>query len=468
MTSKQLYHSLPYPLRVLGASAYGYYLRGWRYGFDTEQRVEQAIERESWSPEQWKAWREERLAYVLYRAAHKVPYYRAHWEERRRKGDQSSFEHLENWPILDKEALRETPDAFIADDYNPSWMYKKTTSGTTGKPVQVWQSREAVKEWYALFEARCRAWNGVSRHDRWANVGGHIVAEVEREEPPFWVWNAGLKQLYMSSYHLSPEHIPAYFEALREYDIDYIWGYSSSLYALAREALRRDEQIHMHVAMTNAEPLMAHQRTAIREAFQCRTIETYGQVETVTAASECEEGSMHLWPEAGVLEVIGKNGDTLAHGETGEFISTGLLSAGMPLIRYRLGDWGSVSENSCGCGRKLPVLESVEGRTDDVIILPGGRRVGRLDPVFKSDLPIREAQIIQHAVDDVSIKFVPDATCTEEDAQRLAHRLRERIGSTVGINLQEVESIPRTSNGKFRAVISKVNDSDMSENDNHG
>ncbi|MGQ9698831.1 MAG: hypothetical protein ACUVRO_12665 [Armatimonadota bacterium] len=70
-----LYRHLPYPLRVLAVSALGYYLRWWRYGPETERLVEEALERETWSPERWKAWQGERLAYVLHRARHRVPYY---------------------------------------------------------------------------------------------------------------------------------------------------------------------------------------------------------------------------------------------------------------------------------------------------------------------------------------------------------------------------------------------------------
>jgi phenylacetate-CoA ligase len=457
---KKMYHALPYPLKVLGASMYGYYLRGWRYGLDSEKKVEQALERESWGSEQWEDWREERLAFVLHRAANEVPYYREHWRKRRRKGDQSSCEQLQNWPILDKEALRQYPEAFVADDCHTSLMFQQTTSGTTGKPVQVWKSRETVKEWYALFEARCRRWNGVSRHDRWINIGGQLVAEVENKHPPFWVWNEGLNQLYMSSYHLSSDLIPYYLDALRKYDIDYLWGYSSSLHALARTALKRSESVPMKVALTNAEPLMDHQRKAISDAFQCRVVETYGQVEGVTAASECEKGKMHLWPEVGVLEVVDRNDNFLASGETGEFVCTGILNADTPLIRYRLGDRGAVGEKTCTCGRTLPVLKTVEGRTDDVLIMPDGRRVGRLDPVFKSDLPIREAQIVQHTVQEVVIKFVPDEAFEDGDAQRLADRLRERVGKGINIRVKKVDQIPRTNNGKFRAVINKVDNSD--------
>ena len=109
----KLYHHLPYPLRVLTASARGYSLRRWRFGPETERLVEEAFEREHWSLERWKDWQEERLAYVLNRAATKVPYYRDHWLARRRKNDRASWEYLENWPILKKEPLRAHPHAFV-------------------------------------------------------------------------------------------------------------------------------------------------------------------------------------------------------------------------------------------------------------------------------------------------------------------------------------------------------------------
>src|SRR5215469_2272221 len=92
------YNRLPIPLRSIAASLHGLYLRQWRYGPETERLVTEAIDRERWSPERWKSWREERLAYVLHRAATRVPYYREHWAARRRGGDRASWQYLENWP----------------------------------------------------------------------------------------------------------------------------------------------------------------------------------------------------------------------------------------------------------------------------------------------------------------------------------------------------------------------------------
>src|SRR5690349_13784701 len=104
MRSNLLYvfHRLPATAQSWIASLHGRRLRAWRYGPETERMVAEALERENWSPEQWRAWQEERLAVVLHRAATRVPYYRRQWEERRGRGDRASWEDLSNWPILEK------------------------------------------------------------------------------------------------------------------------------------------------------------------------------------------------------------------------------------------------------------------------------------------------------------------------------------------------------------------------------
>ncbi len=131
----KLYHSLPAPMQTVAASMWGYYLRWWRYGAETEGWVEEALDREYWSADQWKSWREENLSRLLHRAATRVPYYRDQWERRRREGDRLSWELLENWPILSKDTVRSWGSQFVADDCNIRSMYQEHTSGTSGKSL---------------------------------------------------------------------------------------------------------------------------------------------------------------------------------------------------------------------------------------------------------------------------------------------------------------------------------------------
>jgi phenylacetate-CoA ligase len=419
----------------------------------------EALERETWSLDRWKAWQEEQLAYVLHRAATQVPYYREQWSKRRANGDRSLWEYLENWPILQQDALRENPKAFLVEGVRPTSLFELHTSGTTGKPLKLWRGRRTNTRWYALNEARLKWWNGIVQSDRWAILGGQLVTPFRQERPPFWVWNAGIRQLYMSSYHLAPQNAPAYCEAMNKYNVQYLIGYASSLHSLAMVVLEKGIKVsNLKVAISNAEPLFEHQRSVIEMAFGCPVRDTYGMAEIVAAASECSKGKMHLWPDVGAMEIVNWEEDRpTENGESGRLVCTGLINAEMPLIRYEIGDSGALAPESvrCACGRNLPILKNIEGRQDDMILTPDGRRIGRFDPVFKADLAIREAQIIQEDFDTIRVKLVPAPGYKKEDGLRIAQRLRDRVGN-LNVIQELVGKIPRNANGKFKAVVSHI------------
>jgi len=209
----------------------------------------------------------------------------------------------------------------------------------------------------------------------------------------------------------------------------------------------------MIVAITNAESVFDYQRRAIAAALQCQVRETYGMAEIVAAASECTGGQLHLWPEAGWVEVL-ENNQPVVNGTPGDLVCTGLLNQDMPLIRYRVGDRGALPavQKPCICGRALPILASVEGRIDDVLYTSDGRRIGRLDPVFKAHLPICEAQIIQESLDRVRVRYVPSSDFTSNAARLIVQQLQERMGA-VAVVLEQINEVPRDGNGKFRSVI---------------
>jgi phenylacetate-CoA ligase len=442
-----LYHALPPRLRSVAASLRGIQLRYWRYGPDTERWVEEALERDHWSEAQWAGYQEERLGRVLERAATKVPYYREQWEARRRRGDRAAWDVLSNWPVLEKSAIRTAPRAFVAEDRSPHRMFPEHTSGTTGTPLQLWWSHETVRRWFALFEARTRRWYGVSRRDRWAILGGQLVVRHSASRPPYWVWNAGLGQLYLSAYHIRGRTADEYLRALQDYKVRYLLGYPSALASLVHAASPgacRDAGLTVVVA--NAEPLTSDQRTTIQEAFGCPVRDTYGMAEIVAAASECAAGALHLWPEVGWIEQ--------SVSSASDLVCTGLLNVDMPLVRYRVGDQGRVAPpgDSCACGRGLPRLLELHGRADDMLYAVDGRPIGRLDPVFKAALCITEAQIIQEAFDRVRVRYVPATGHATVHAKAVIEGIRARMGP-VHVELEPVAAIPRSANGKFRAVI---------------
>jgi len=441
-------------MKVIGAALHGYSLKWWRYGKETDLLINDFLEHDQWTIEQIRDYQQEKICQLLTIAVLQVPYYKDYWSRRRRKGDKASWEILDNWPVLHKADIRNNPKAFVVD--GGRFFYKEHTSGSTGTPLTLYQSRKTLHKWYALYEARVRQWNEISRNDNWAIIGGQLVTKFNQLRPPFWVWNHPFHQLYLSTYHISATNVQSYFSALRDHKIQTITGYPSALTALARfaEELKLDAP-SMKVIISNAEPLFDFQREVIGKTFRCPIINTYGMSELVCGASECNHGSMHIWPEAGLIEIFDDNTEQLVvHNNIGRIVTTGLINLDMPLIRYETGDRGSLKYEKCSCGKNSPLIDKIEGRMDDVIITPDGRKIGRLDPVFKTDIPIIEAQIIQEKLDTIRIKFIPGKNYDHD--KQLTIRLRERLGE-INIILERVERIQRGANGKFKAVISLIN-----------
>ena len=454
----KLYQRLPYPLRVAVASGRGYYLRRWRYGADTEQLVQQALERESWSVAQWQTWQEERLAYILHRAATQVPYYRNHWQQRRRQGDKASWELLSNWPVLQKQTIRQQPQQFVADDCELDKLFCDRTSGTTGTPLPIWLSQATNTGWYALFEARTRRWLGVTMRDRWAIIGGQLIVSGQATRPPYWVWNISLNQLYMSAFHIRPNACLDYLKALGTHRITHIVSYPSSLYALARTAQELGlEAPRLRGIITNSETLYPEWRELIAKVFQCPVLSTYGMAEIALAGSDCQQNHMHLWPESGVPEIFHPTEDIpLEPSSKGRLVITGLFNPDMCFIRYDVGDWGGMYHNDgCACGRNLPQLDHIDGRTGDMIRTPDGRSIFWANNIFFG-LNIQELQVIQEKSDYLRLLVVPTETYGPTDEQALITKIHQRLGNSVQVEIEQVSHILRTANGKFRTVISHL------------
>lgn len=456
----QLYHKLPPRLRDLAASYKGWQLRNWRYGPETERLVAEALERDSWSAERWKTYQQERLSYVLHRAATKVPFYRNQWNDRRRRGDRASWEYLENWPVLAKKILREHPEEFVADDCEKAKMYLEQTSGTTGTPLKLWWSRVTARAWYALFEARIRRWNDTNIHEPWAILGGQQVVPPNRFKPPFWVQNWSLNQLYLSANHIGAATAPMFVEAMNKFKITHLITYPSSASYLAQQMLEQGLSLEtpLQVVITNAEGVAPWQRDVLERAFACPVRETYGMGEIVATASADKSNRLRLWPEVGKVEVLDRDTyDSVPLGDNGQLICTGLFNADMPLVRYQVGDWGRLSTDIPAVSDpvQLPYLDGIEGRTSDMLITFDGRRVFWINPIFYGT-PIVEAQILQESLLDFLVRFVPGIGFDEDHKSTIFERLRRLVGDEVRIEFQQMEQIPRGVNNKFRPVISKV------------
>jgi phenylacetate-CoA ligase len=263
-----------------------------------------------------------------------------------------------------------------------------------------------------------------------------------------------MRNRLFSSYHLSPENAPAYSRALCAWAPDYIDSYPSAVSTLA--GLLREQGLpapRLRAVVTSSETLLEAQRERIADVFGARCFDQYGCTEQTVYVSQCEAGTYHVHPEYGLVEVLDPRGEPVKPGESGELVCTSFTNDAFPLLRYRMGDAATLGEPGCACGRAFPVLLRIEGRLDDLLVTPDGRRVGRLDPVFKGRRTIAEAQIVQESALDVRVRLVPAAGYTEADGESVARELRARLAPEMRIRVERVAAIERTAAGKFRAVV---------------
>ena len=447
-----LYRRLPVPARGLAATAQGLRLRAWRYGPGAEVLVGAVLERDRWSEDRWRTWLAERQTEVLAHAGTAVAHHRR-WFADHPDRDPAV---LGDWPVLTKAEAREHLTALVADDA-PRRRYCDQTSGTSGSPLSIWTSRADLRAFFALHEARTRRWHGVSRHDRWAILGGQLVVPPGRERPPYWVRNRGLHQLYLSTHNLHPGTVGAYVAELERFAPTHLVVYPSAAAFLARLVLDAGLRVSgPRVVIANAEAVSAGQRLLIEEAFACPVRETYGMAEMAAGASECEAGTLHLWPDCGIVEVVDGVGAPVAAGEAGRLVLTGLTNDTTAFVRYANGDrgrapvWGA----GCACGRALPVLPPVEGREQDLIATPDGGRQFWFNPVFY-DLPVVEAQLVQDRLDLVRARVVPGAGYDDATDRAIVERLGDRLPG-VEVQVERTGAIERGPTGKFVPVISHV------------
>jgi phenylacetate-CoA ligase len=457
---KTLYWRMPYSVRCWMAGRLGRKLAKVRNSEHYYRVLDELEQRDGWSRERLLEYQRLQIRRMLEHASEHVPYYRELFSA---CGIDPALIHnvedLAKIPILEKAEVRAHWRSFIDERLDPRKLISRHTSGTTGTPVDLVRDVEQESTSFAYADGRHHEIAGMRRgRNKSVSLGGHLVAAPDQTRPPFWVLNRPGRQLYMSSYHLSPAYMDSYIDAIRKFSPDYIEGYPSSVYALARHITRnRLPPIKLKAVFTTAETLYDDHREAFSRAFGCKTYNQYGCGEMAMFVAECQAGSMHISCDYGIIEVLDDDDRPVPAGQVGQLVCTSLVNFTQPFIRYRVGDLGALGDGFCSCGSSLPMLDRIEGRTDAVLITRDGRRIGRLDPVFKGAKGIDEAQIVQDELDTFRIRIVPGNRYTEADGQVLVENLSQRTGPAK-ITVELVESIERTSNGKFRAVVCDLPD----------
>ena len=399
-----------------------------------------------------------RLKDIIRHSYNTVPYYRNIMDQHQVSPDTiESLDDIKAFPIMTKKDILAAAESVVSTKY-PGWMLRSArTGGSTGTPLVIKRNWLSIGNEHA-FVRRQWDWAGVSLSDRCAIMMSKVVADPNRTDVKLHAYDPFMRELILSTHHLSAATAARYLKALKHYRIKAIVGYPSAIGFLARMNQELRLNVRLHAALTTSELLTPATKETIASAFRCRVFDFCGSAERVYYIHTCEKGTYHIIPEYGYTELIPADDPD---SDCCRVISTGFWNYAMPLIRYDTGDLVVRSKASCSCGRNFPAIESIDGRAGDVIKTPSGRRLGvtllmQTLYVICGTSHILESQIIQDAMDHLTIKYVPTRGFSHTDVDEFSKRLSEYVPRELSFDFQKTDAIERTVSGKVRPLVSLV------------
>ena len=335
----------------------------------------------------------------------------------------------------------------------------KTTGGSTGQAVTIEKNADALaRERAATW--RAYEWAGIKIGDIQGRFWG--VPLSKKSQLLSRMVDFVSNRTRLSAFQINERSLEEYYKRLLKLKPAYLYGYVSMISAFASylDKNNLDGLPGLRSVITTSEVLDDHSRALIENVFGVRVFNEYGCGEVGSIAHECEHGNMHVMAENVFIEIDVSNSPD---GKSGEIIVTDLHNYAMPLIRYRIGDYATLSKEKCKCGRGLPVIKRVHGRAYDMVIDPDGNRLHPevlmyiFEELKSSRAGISQFQVIQKSVDTFLINIVSDMYYRKATEEDILNRIREKIHPGLFVNFCYVDEIPREKSGKLRVIKSEIN-----------
>lgn len=427
-----------------------------REGMRFEAEFNDVLRTQSLSADDLSRYQYDRMLALVRHAAEHVPYYKNLFRrERISVDDFKTLEDFKALPLMSKEDVVKAGRSLLATNHH-GMKFKGATSGTTGLSMIGFRDLNMIIRENA-FLWRQMLWAGFKRGQRRAWIRGDMIVPATQARPPFWRLNHADNMLMMSSFHLSDANADAYIRILEQFDPVLIQAYPSSIAFLARylDSRRRVYRgASLKAVLTSSETLYDEQRQIIERAMRCRVFDRYGCFERVTSIDTCERGNYHISSDYGLVELIPQDDGSA------EIVGTGFDNFLMPLLRYRTGDSVISMEPDpspgCSCGSSFPRIKQILGRIDDSIKTRDGRQIGMMVNMFDGLDNLWAGQVVQDSLDTIKVRVVPIRPLDDGARDNLVARARSLVGPDMNVEIDVVHDIPRTRNGKFRAVVCNI------------
>ncbi|MDT8425649.1 MAG: AMP-binding protein [Methyloprofundus sp.] len=422
-------------------------------------RIRKDLEKTQWlSAQDLNALQLDGLKTLLIDIEQHVPYYQQLFKQLKfNPKNITSLADLQQLPLTGKPLIREQSEQLKAD--NAVGLAKFNTGGSSGEPLIFYIGNKRVSHDVAA-KWRATRWWGVDIGDPEAVIWGSPIELSEQDKVKLFR-DKLLRTHLIPAFEMSPAKIDGFIQQIKALKPKMLFGYPSALAYIAAHAEKTGQvldDLGIKVAFVTSERLYDHQRAKIEQIFACPVANGYGGRDAGFIAHQCPEGNMHITAEDIIVEIIDNNGNVLPDNQAGEIVVTHLATRDFPFIRYRTGDVGVLSDKTCHCGRGLPLLKEIQGRTTDFIVAQDGTVLHGLALIYVlRDLDgIESFKITQHNIDETTVQIVKNQQYNQENTAKIKSEFKQRLGQDVQIDVEYVSEIAKEKSGKFRYVISHV------------
>ena len=366
-------------------------------------------------------------------------------------------EEFEALPFSQKQDLRDAYPLGLMAVPEEEIVRIHSSSGTTGVPVIIPYTRKDVEDWAIMF-ARCYETAGITPKDRI-----HIT-------PGYGLWTAGIgfqagcERLGAMAVPMGPGNTEKQLQMMMDLKTTVLCATSSYALLLAEEIARRGirDKICLTKGVIGSERWSEKMRNRIRTELGIELYDIYGRTEIYGPGIgiNCKyDTGMHIWEDYLYVEIIDpETGKNVPDGEWGEIVLTTLVKEGAPLIRYRTHDISRILPGECPCGSKHPRIDVIAGRSDDMMKIKGvnvfPKQIEEIlasFPELSSEYQIRISHL--EGRDTMRIYVETDGTVDFQDiAQRIAERVKSRIGFSPLVKVVELGVLPRSEKKSKRVI----------------
>lgn len=411
-----------------------------------------------WSPDRIAAFQLQRLRELLQDVSVNVPYYRDLFLKL--GFDPASIQSasdLQRLPFLTKSVIRANTEAL--KHTHAQGLARFNTGGSSGEPLIFFIGNKRVSHDVAA-KWRATRWWDVDIGDPEIVVWGSPIELGKQDRIKHWR-DQLLRTQLLPAFEMSEDKLDDFIATIRAVKPRMLFGYPSALTHIAKHAQHRGVNmtgLGIQVAFVTSERLYDEQRATIGQVFGCKVANGYGGRDAGFIAHECPAGGMHLTADDIVVEIVDEDGQVVPAGVAGEIVVTHLSTNDFPFIRYRTGDIGVLGSTPCSCGRGLPLLQDIQGRSTDFVVAANGTVMHGLSLIYilRDLLGVKAFKVIQESRALTRVLLVTDANFEPAATDRIVSGFRQRLGADVSVIVEQVENIPAEKSGKFRYIISHV------------